>query len=80
MPRKSDETDSVGSAVQPALQVGARPDSMPTEPISSSLAWLVAGVLPDENAAVVPVAPADVSIAEIPANSSALMWVSAEEG
>ena len=53
---------------------------MPTEPISSSLAWLVAGVLPDENAAVVALAPAEVSIAAIPANSSALTWVSSEEG
>src|ERR1700722_350965 len=54
----SEETDRVGSAVQPAAQVGTRPDSAPTTPMRISLAWVVVAV-PEEEAAAVPGAPAE---------------------
>ena len=44
------------------------------------MAWVVVGAEPEEKAAVVPVAPAEVSIPVIPENSSTLTWVSADDG
>ena len=59
--------------------MGAVPDSVPTAPMSSSLAWLVAGAVPDENALVVALAPAEVSIPVTPENSSTLTYPSSAE-
>jgi hypothetical protein len=53
---------------------------MPTVPMRTSEAWVVAGAWPEEKAAAVPVAPADVSIPVMPENSSTLACVSADEG
>ena len=43
------------------------------------MAWVVVAV-PEENAAVVPLAPAALSIPVTPENSSTLTWVSADDG
>jgi hypothetical protein len=61
-------------------QDGVVPDSVPAVPMRISLGWLVAGVVPEEKAVVDAVAPAEVSIPVTPANSSMLMWVSADDG
>src|SRR5689334_13302860 len=71
--------DRTGSFVQPAAQVGDFADSAPTTPTRTSVAWVVVAV-PEEKAAVVPVAPAVLSSPVTPANSSTLTWVSADDG
>ena len=53
---------------------------MPTVPMRMSAGWAVVGAAPEENAAVVPVAPAEVSIPVTPENSSTLRCVSADDG
>src|SRR4029077_379315 len=70
---------SAGSPLQPAAQRGVLPDSMPTAPTRISGVWVVL-TGPAEKLVLEAVAPAEVSMPLTPAYSSALAWISPEEG
>src|SRR5579872_3830158 len=70
---------SAGKADQPAAQAGEEPDSTPTDPKRISDAC-DAEAEPEEKAAELPDAPAEVSTAVTPVNSSTLTWTSALDG
>src|SRR5579872_4659351 len=70
---------NAGKEDQPAAQEGDDPDSTPTDPKRISEAC-EAEADPEEKAAELPIAPAEVSTAVTPVNSSTLTWTSALDG